>query len=465
MDRIGSIRQGRLRTAGVAGLMAMLLAACGGGAGGADPGAGPEQAQAAAEAAPIETPVRTLAPLRQGTNSLAFTPDAGLVDADTLALRAGGLLAQWSPRDPLTALSPGVKVAFFGLAQPCETGAIDGPTRADADAVFNLAQSRSGAPLPAASSGLRWTPSANTPACPVDASAATGPSAVFLHPADDGSATVALYTATGPLADGGTPFFVPYGPTGVDGRGTNANGLGTFFALRRAWWAADAVRPWMRADGRANSVARIASTQYIASQSVGQVVDSNTVQVKQQIVAEFINTACIQPGSGATGPCLLQYLFNTAVYRAGVTDWAGYIDDTLGHIWYDPDQGGIPIVEGHLPMAGTPVNDSSSGLALFTSAGTSTRHASFTDAGFDVRISFEQAVNAMRVVTAAKMGVHAANVTDVQMATVWGARWNDASVWTLVHATVGQEVYNQAYASRNAWIGGGFRQLYVASLD
>ncbi|MBT9596202.1 MAG: hypothetical protein IV094_09490 [Vitreoscilla sp.] len=452
------------------GLMAGLaiLAACGGGGGGTP--------QATEQPATTDTAGTSVTPAadetiavpepRSGANLFDFAVDASLSSVAELERVGGGnLLAEWNPRNPATALAPGMKVSFFGSASACAADASNGPTVAGSDDAFAGAQALTGVAMPTGRSALRWTPGGAHAACDAAAQSDSGPSWVYVNPRAGTAGGVGMFTRSGPLASGGRPFFAAYGAGGVDGHGLNAHGLSSFVAFRRPWYAEDAVRPFAAStDGQATS-ARVLSRQSVGAAQLGTPPSGQTVQVKQQVVVEFINTACQKSGSGATGPCQIQYLFNTAVYRAGVTDWDRFAPPREGWLWFDADQGSVPIVEGQVPSPGQTVLDKTSGLALFASAGHPTQHQPFSDRPFDLRISFDQLGNAMRLVAASKARVAPGQVGEQALRETFGARWNDPTAWTLVHAAVGQEVYNDGAAVRAAWLGGSFRRLHVGSVN
>jgi hypothetical protein len=261
-----------------------------------------------------------------------------------------------------------------------------------------------------------------------------------------------MLTTTGPQSDGKAAFLGPYGAGGQNGAGDNAYIAGTFVNLRQAWWAADPLQPWV---GQAS--ARVRSVQSMGAYRID--TDAGvTVQAKQQMMATFLNQTCIRTMTGQ--PCQIQYLFNTAIVRSGVTDWHTVPWFQNGNVWFDPVQGGIPIVSGPIFASGKTTKDGNSSLALYTSIGAQSQHQVFTDKAFDVTISFSQLKNVLRIVTARKLGVDLSAVTEAQIASVWGAAWNDRNNWVLLTADVAQEVYNPT-ATRTVQIGGGFRSLYV----
>ena len=441
--------------------MLASLVACGGGGGAT---AERETPQGNTPTGPVDVGIDAV---RAGANALNFVVDETMASATALDKFGEPLLAQWNPRDPANVLTPGVKISFHGQVAGCQTqGLAGGP----ADAIQNSdlgtdAASVTQVQLPTISQ-LKWMPRGDSTLCDGDRASGRGPSFVYLNPASSNSGGgLAMLTRSGPQANGAAPFMAAYDSGGVDGRGLNANGLGTFIGIRRAWWADDAVRPFVASSGNGASSLRLVSRQGLGLADLGDTTLGGTVQVKQQIMMEVINTACQAARPATTGPCQIQYLFNVAVARNGVTDWASFAPPSQGHVWFDADQGSVPIVEGQVPEAGVVVADRTSGLALFSSQGNSTRHATFKNLPFDLRVDFPQLSNAMRLVAAAKLNRTAAQVVDSDLATMYGARWNDPTAWTLVHLSAGQEVYDDRHATRRARIAGAVHQLHLGSLN
>ena len=111
------------------------------------------------------------------------------------------------------------------------------------------------------------------------------------------------------------------------------------------------------------------------------------------MMATFLNTTCLRNVSGQ--PCQVQYLFNTAIARSGVSNWSQVSWFKNGDVWFDPAQGGIPIVDGPIYASGQMTTDSKTRLPLFVSQGSATQHAAFSGRTFDVTISFDQLVAEM----------------------------------------------------------------------
>lgn len=451
-----------LRTPVAVVALAALLSACGGGGGGAT---STDTATTPVTETPQGTGTGTTTGSTGSTEALAttgafnFKVDASLVDDAALKTAVGGsTYAAWNPAGGSKLLSAGLKVLFFGNASGCPT-TTDGAVTAGDDTDLRTAISAS---AQAATSGnlRRWAPSGQSTGCTGPAKTLSGPSMAYMNPANT-QGGVALYTHTGPRADGTAGLMAPFSAAGQNGAGANAYVSGTFVTFRQNWRAANAVRPWVGANQAANASARIVSVQGVGTATVGAEVSADQpIQAKQQISVSFLNTACMASGASSSRPCQVNYMFNTAVYRAGVSDWSTVAWFQNGKIWFDPAQGGTPIVELPVKAAGQVVKDNTYSLPLYVSRGAATQHTSFSGSTFDMRISFDQLQNALRIVTARSLNVKPAQVTDTDMAAQWGAQWNDRQSWVLLSSLVGQEVHNPI-SGRRAVIGGNLRQLYV----
>ncbi|TDM09698.1 MAG: hypothetical protein C4K60_10860 [Ideonella sp. MAG2] len=185
---------------------------------------------------------------------------------------------------------------------------------------------------------------------------------------------------------------------------------------------------------------------------------ADVVQVKQQMMVTVYNHQCRQDNSAM--PCQIQYLWNTAIVRSGVTDWSTQRWFQRAQVWFDPAQGSIPIVSGPLPASGVTTLEEDHGLSIWTSQGAASSHTPFAGKKFDATISFQQLSNVLRITTARKVGKSPGDVTDAEVAAVWGSRWAEPAAWSLLTSHVGQEVYNPDSQFR-AEIGGNFSSLFV----
>lgn len=393
--------------------------------------------------------------LPASTRAFRFQVDERMADgAYVQGLTGGHVAAGWNLRDPKITMVPGMKVAFFGVAEGCDAKAANGPVVAGDAGEFAAKAALTGVSAQGAPDALRWTPSGNLASCDSATQSRTGPNWIFVNPAARGGG-VGMYTQVGPENNGRQPFLTATSAGGIDGAGYNGNGLANFVAFRMAWNAADAVRPWL-SDGHA-AEARIVSTQSMGATQT-QASTGQTIQVKQQVMVSLINTECQK---GLVRPCQIQYLINTAAVRSGVSNWEAQSPAQRGRVWFDKVQANLPIVAGLLPEKGRQVVDQDSGLTLYRSEGAPSQHGQFSGQNFDVRIGFEQLMNAARIVAARGLGVAPDLVNDEQMAERWTAHWNDPAAWTLVATTFGHEIYNNAAASTRSYIGGGFSSLYV----
>lgn len=397
----------------------------------------------------------TTAPaLTLGNDSFLFAPDASTTRASLDSVGGGtALFARWDPNNPQTALKPGMKVMFFGAAQGCASGT-EGPVTALSDSVLNSTAALTGMSA-TATAGMHWTPSGAVAGCADSAQTQAGASSVFVNAAASAGG-VAMLTTSGVQTNGSTPFLGPYGAAGQDGNGANSGILGTFVNFRQVWSASDPVQPWT-----GTAAARLRSMQSVGSVQTNAGA-GETTQAKQQMMATFLNLACVSEVKANGKPCQIQYLLNTSIVRSGVSDWStvGWFQN--GGLTFDPAQGSIPVIDGPIKTAGTQTVDQETGLALFTSQGLATQHGTFANQAFDVTISFDQLMNVVRMVTAKANGVNVSAVTDAQLATEWGSGWQNRSQWILLSADVGQEVYNPNN-TRRVEIGGGFSQLFVGT--
>lgn len=444
----------------VTALFAAVLTACGGGGGGGGTSSGatetPTETGTSGSTGGSTSTVVSIDALQTTQPAFNLQVDDGFSLSKTISdLTGGDLVTGWNVKSTDAALRPGMKVAFFGRATGCDPSYIDGPTSAGTDTDFTTTVSRAGVASASTSTSLRWTPQGVSGFCNSTNATRTGPSWVYVNPAATGGG-IGIFTPSGPEADGSTPFLSPLGADGADGNGSNQYIIGTFVGFRMPWWDSDAIRPWTSR----SSSARVVSAQNVASYQVASDISAIN-QVKQQVIVSVINKACQQNRSAVQGPCQMQYLFNTVTMRGDVTNWESSYPSTQGRIWFDVVQGSTPIVAGYVPASGKTVVDSESGLALYSSKGGTTQHATFSAQNFDMRISYEQLINAVKLIASKRYDVSVSSVTDDQVASVWGTSWNDPTQWTFVAASVGQELYNEALASRRIFIGGGFKSLYV----
>lgn len=432
--------------------LASLIAACGGGGGGGSGGAAPvvEQPQGNTP----DTGASTGPALTLGPDSFHFKPDLSLVQSGALDNLAGGqqLAAAWNPTDARIALSPGMKVLFFGQSEHCAFPA-QGPVDSfDDERLADLAQ-LTAIGVASLTNSVRWAPSGRSSHCHAAAQTRVGNAAAYLA-ADATRGGVGILTTTGEDAAGRAPFFRQFSAGGQDGRGNNAFLQVSVVGFRQNVDQADPVQPWL-----GTGKARVRSEQALGSARVDG-SSAPLVQAKQQIGLSFLNRRCYAETAAGSRPCQIQYIFTTAIFRSGVADWSQVDWFKNANLIHDPVQGGIPVVDGPLFASGTTTKDAKHGLAVWTSQGSATQHSTFSGRTFDASISFDQLLNALRLTVANANQLPPDQVTDDQMQAFWGSGWRDSAQWVLLSSDIGQEVFNPDLAFR-AELGGGFRDLFV----
>lgn len=367
-------------------------------------------------------------------------------------------LAASNPNDSATLLAPGPKMIFWGRGNSCSQGA-GALAATPSGSAWDRALAATGVPAANVPNDLRWTPTSDfawSPANPLALGCSTlgqkGDTAAFV---DRVGGAWWLWTTSGPRTGGVVPFWGPFGSEGQFGSNSNDYIQGTFAALRTPFWTLDAPRPFSGA-GRA----RIRTVQSVRSM-VANSTDGELTQSKQQVVLTLLNPACLFQLGGRPGPCMAQYVWSTAIVRPGVVDWstvAWFRDPSL---WFDPAQGGMPIIDGALGgLNATSVEDDTR-LPLYTSQAASTRHVPFSRQVFDVTIGFDQLTNALKIVTGRHLGKAATDVSDEELATHWGAAWNDWNEWVMVQVEFAHEVYNPRSSETRAEIAGAVHEFYI----
>lgn len=443
----------------VVGAMTAALVACGGGGAGesvtgeteSPKGAQVNEAQGAA--------VVAIDPLTDSNGTFYFRLDGTRsIGEIARALTGGEITARWNLKSASLALNPGMKVTFFGRPDGCPEDAKDATMGMASDEELKRVASIADVTADPERTIERWTPMSISGECDVRSDGRKGPGVVFVKQGGE-SGEVGLYTHTGPQNDQSEPFLGTWGSDGVNDIGSNKNITGTFVGFRMPWAKENAIRPW----GSSSATARMATIQKMGAYQIANDSDK-TNQAKQVFIVSVINKACQTNRANVIGPCQIQYIFSTAIVQSKVYDWADFSPDTQGRIWFDIVQGSTPIVAGQIPTKGRDVVDVESGLSLYTSAGGATMHQASDYQNFDVRISFEQLKNIVRIIAARRLNASENELTGDNIGAVWGDAWNDPAQWVLVSATVGQEISNPLSDSRAVWIGGGLKAMYVAGM-
>lgn len=426
-----------------------LLAACGG---------GDEVPEAHANSEPAR-PHQAIEAWPENTTAFRLNSPALLLDQHHVrTLVDGDIVAAWNPRGS-QALTPGMKVMFFGNGVGCDNpvrnAAVATVRSTGQDLQLPAAIEQTGMNLVEAASLTLWTPSAEGNPCAASSPSSQGPNLAYVDTTGNGA--IGLYTQSGASPEGGQPLLTAFDARGADGEGSNSHIVSTFVGFRMPWWRDQAIRPWIGV-WPDTKPARISSEQVLGSIEVGR---NATVQAKQQIVVSLLNLSCQANRNQVAGPCQVQYLFNTAIARSDQNLPA----NNSARVWFDAMQGGIPIVAGHVPNYGDIAKDIETDFPLYESRGSATQKSPFSNATFDLRVSFSDFINAMKIVTAKRIGKNQMAVNENDISGVFGALWNDPREWVLVSTSVGQEIYNDRLADSRSWIGGRVISLYVGGAE
>lgn len=350
--------------------------------------------------------------------------------------------AGWNPGPGSAVLRPGMKVLFFGHPTTSSPGPV-GPTSPGTRADFG--------PLEAWT-GLGWAaPELERRFLPADGSGhARGPSWVYVN-ANGEAGGVALATITGPSPGGAPNLIVPFTAAGQDGKGANAHLTGTFVAFRQDWQRGDPLQPF--AGGKA---LRLSARLSVGQLSVGAA--DGMRQAKQQLQFTLINPECRRSGGGNL--CQVEYLFNTTIARSHTTHWSQVGWFQRPQLWFDPAQGNMPVVDGSLGAPGSSAVHDESGLPLYRSFGSPSRHEPHGPEVFEVQVKFEELLSTLRLVAARSLQRPVEVIDQAALEQVFGPAATDPAAWSLLSVSVGQEISN-AQPEEAVSIGGALHQLYV----
>lgn len=380
------------------------------------------------------------------------------------ALQRNEVYSAWNANDPKDVLKPGLKVIFYGRGIGCDLKAKNGPVSNNGGPQYGRADALTGIPFQSDGKGARRTPSAQTYDCDISIRDQLADSFVHFNEVPE-SGGVGLFTYTGPSDTAERTFFRQVDKSGMRGLGPNANIGGTFVTFRFNWSGRQVAFPWgtgnVQVDRRTAQIRTKQSVVVVNAGGSGAVMRSGgPIQAKQQTTTSFINLACMREPKQPGKLCQLQYLFNLAVFREGVTDWTQVKWAHGAALLLDPGQSGNPVVHGFVPQLGKVVLDRKYGLEIYSSAGEATKHQLFKDAEFKIDITFAQLKNALRLIAAKIQTETPASLSDSQMARTFGEHWNNPSEWALLSVNVSQEVHNPTDSAK-AFIGGGMRELSV----
>lgn len=400
-----------------------------------------------------------------GLGAESLTHDAFELKAGPIEyLKRGEVYSAWNAKDPAMVLKPGMKVMFFGRAEGCAVQAANGPVKNNGSIRFGQAHDLTGIPLAIEGKGQRWAPSGDSDDC--DTAVREQVADSFVHVNEDPvSGGIGMFTFTGPDQNGRRSFFRQIGKDGRFGTGSSPNIAGTFIAYRFDWQRRNTVFLWAGDDPLPDQrKAEFKTTQTVAVVSVDQSApDKKQIQAKQQVIVSLINPVCMSTIKVRKGLCQFQYLFNTAIYRSGITDWDKVTWFKNAGLFLDPGQGGMPVIHGSIGHPGEVTVDKESGLELYTSLGEPSSHQLFSNKTFRIQVSFLQLKNVLKVIAAKVTKNTVADIAPIDLAAVFGERWNDPNEWLLLSLQVGQEVHNP-FDDVRAYIGGSIKEISVGSL-
>jgi hypothetical protein len=190
--------------------------------------------------------------------------------------------------------------------------------------------------------------------------------------------------------------------------------------------------------------------------------DATAQQIRQQMKLTLVNYTCgVREGPK---PCQLELLLPSAMGGMGAAL-------PFAYMYVDSDQSGIPTLTGSIPGSGSTLNYDDGtlqgGIPLWISRASQTQSGSWNSTKtFKVEISFTQFRNIMAAMTASLSGIPLSrdgktiNPDAADCTRYFGSRCAEPTVWQLVALGASQEVYNKAFLTNAAAIGG-----YVSSLD
>jgi hypothetical protein len=271
-----------------------------------------------------------------------------------------------------------------------------------------------------------------------------GPANVFF----DGSQ---LWFSTSTLGSP-TDLVKPFGATGQNGQGANANIVNT--SVNYQLYPGSTIQPWAL-NGRAR-VAALAQVVNIRAQDA-----TALTQTRQVMGIQLINTGCSASNPGQL--CQVYWQFSHAIARSNISDWTSASQFQYPYIFLDPVQFNLPVIDATLiPAPGQTVTDAGSGLPLFTSRGQPTQHTGFAPTQTDVEIDFYQFENGVRIASALTLSEPVGTDADcAQCVQVFGTSWNDPTSWVLSTLVSYQEIYDESGTS--GAILGGYSWLYAGA--
>ena len=197
------------------------------------------------------------------------------------------------------------------------------------------------------------------------------------------------------------------------------------------------LKPW----NNPNETVAVVTEQYIPE----ALSNDSTTQVQEGVRLVAINLYCyqnMQPGQAC------QFEWNTQLFIAGL-----HSESNSDHVLFDPAQMGMPVILG-----------STQSSRFWTNKGALTqREPYYGSKTFHYEMSWTQAQSLLIEFTKKAFearGIIRESVTYTEVATHFGAAWQNKDQWVIYSVGVGQEIYNPN-KSETAYITGLMKSLDI----
>ena len=267
-----------------------------------------------------------------------------------------------------------------------------------------------------------------------------------------GSAGIGVYTHSRPKpVGGGLAFFQPYDQYGDHAR-SNQYIQGTFVSHQcyKNNCPSSEVFYHFGAGGNNFDKLRVA---FISEQGLVKfhLENPSRQQVRQQITVNFHNAKD-----------------NTQIAYSMINAINGVYSnlDTSGatHINADPSQNRLVYVAG--VIGGTGISTAYNGISLWTSWGESTAKSTWNgQKKFQVEISFNQFLNALKIATSKKTGKTINQVTETDIVKFYGSNYRNPKEWTISSFSFSHEIYNPDFMRSQSFVGGNLTRFTQVSIN
>lgn len=402
-------------------------------------------------------------------NEAGFAYDGGAISylAQKQGDATGKFVAVWNPKasdKKGQLLKPGLKIIFWGHGVGCESTMSSGPVTTNAEWLFKQAEKKTGIPIDQKHLDHRWAPTGGE-GCSTDSRKLVGPSFVHINEISN-HAGIGIFSSSGG-SDPDNEFFRQIDKRGQNNAGHNQDIQGTFVVFRFEQKGKNIYFPFGKSKNLSNGKTLVIdSIQNVESFNVPSSADHNSKapnQVKQQIALTFLNDDCFAKRDSKS-LCQLKYLFHTAVFREGVSDWEKELWFDKATLLLDPAQNGIPVLHGPIKAIGVnTLSKDNKTLDVWKSLGSKTLHTEFEPTRFVIEINYGQFISALMLSSARLNNTSANSISKEVMVRAFGKSWDIPASWRLLDISVAQEVHNNSIKA--SWIGGGVASLSVTSRD